>query len=626
MSIRKNIIQQNGLIHVSSTREDTDMGIVGEYTNGGTKYAGIIRDRSGVWHAFHSNDNPFPTNIAQNYIHSNIQVSGLLADNITSDNLDIKDSESTYINFSNDIITANKSINTTHITGPTSVINKDYVLSWNYKAACQCVTTENLSVIASGSGPTHTLTSTINETLATRASSLDTIVISELGTRILVRQQTASENNGIYVVTDAGSTLSPWILTRAEDLNATQHFSNGIIVHIISGHIYGDARFKNNNSGLILETDTITFTLCNIISNIQEFTSSGSIYLQDNISDALSIRNYGTLDTLVTYSTASHSVNFSADVTLSPPIGQTSAITKDYVDLKNYKNSVRVKTTVTLALSLITGTTIENSAQNELIIDGITLEINDRILVANQSNNNGIYYVSTIGNGWVLTKTVDDSMGSDDYVFISQGDTWAGTFWSSIDKDWSIVGTNVQNIKFNGDTITVNGSDNNALKIINNETTYLTVDSLNNSVTIPNLSSSNIIASSVTFDENINIVKGEDELITITSNNVDIPILSSNNASITGIKHGVTTISSSQTLGTNAVINVSGTITLTLPDATQNSGRIYRIVKTDNSSTTCTIVTSGDDLIDGSISTILLIDQYDFTQFTSHGLIGWFIH
>ena len=87
------------------------------------------------------------------------------------------------------------------------------------------------------------------------------------------------------------------------------------------------------------------------------------------------------------------------------------------------------------------GATLTNAGTNAaLVIDSVNMVLNDRVLVANQTDQtqNGVYTVTTVGNGstaWVLTRSTDtdtaapsdpDAFGKGDAFFIKEGSTNAG--------------------------------------------------------------------------------------------------------------------------------------------------------------------------------------------------------
>ena len=51
--------------------------------------------------------------------------------------------------------------------------------------------------------------------------------VAEIGDRVLIAGQTAAEQNGIYVVTDLGSSTTTWVLTRAPDFCTLEQMSAG---------------------------------------------------------------------------------------------------------------------------------------------------------------------------------------------------------------------------------------------------------------------------------------------------------------------------------------------------------------------------------------------------------------
>jgi hypothetical protein len=143
------------------------------------------------------------------------------------------------------------------------------------------------------------------------------------------------------------------------------------------------------------------------------------------------------------------SVTFPGTVTLNAdPSQPLQAATKQYVDdvaqgLHIHPSSVTA-TTSNLTATYSNGTsgvgaTLTNSGtQAALVIDGITLNTNDRVLVKNQTSQlqNGIYTVTDIGSvstNWVLTRATDMDQSAEvdggDFTFVTGGTVNDNTGW-----------------------------------------------------------------------------------------------------------------------------------------------------------------------------------------------------
>jgi hypothetical protein len=167
--------------------------------------------------------------------------------------------------------------------------------------------------------------------------------------------------------------------------------------------------------------------------------------------DTVSIETGGTERFKVENSTitATVPVLLPADPTL--PL---QAATKEYVDTIasagiHYHDPVRVESPTNLNATYNNGTsgvgaTLTNAGtQVALVIDGITVATNDRVLVYQQTNQtqNGVYVVTDTGSGstnWVLTRSDDtdsygpsdpDALGAGDAFFVQQGATGAGELY-----------------------------------------------------------------------------------------------------------------------------------------------------------------------------------------------------
>jgi hypothetical protein len=130
------------------------------------------------------------------------------------------------------------------------------------------------------------------------------------------------------------------------------------------------------------------------------------------------------------------------------------AATKEYVDTIasagiHYHDPVRVESPINLNATYNNGTsgvgaTLTNAGtQIALVIDGVTVATNDRVLVYQQTDQtqNGVYVVTNTGSGstnWVLTRSDDtdtygpsdpDALGAGDAFFVQQGATGAGELY-----------------------------------------------------------------------------------------------------------------------------------------------------------------------------------------------------
>lgn len=125
--------------------------------------------------------------------------------------------------------------------------------------------------------------------------------------------------------------------------------------------------------------------------------------------------------------------------TASPNTNNTQLATTAYVDAAtqaaaaglDIKQSVRAATAAALASNSRSGNVLTASANGALAaVDGVTLVLNDRVLVKDESTgaNNGIYYVSAIGSGgapWTLTRATDADSSAEVnagmFTFVEEG-------------------------------------------------------------------------------------------------------------------------------------------------------------------------------------------------------------
>jgi hypothetical protein len=136
----------------------------------------------------------------------------------------------------------------------TDAVNKAYVDSLAYgldwKASVRAATTANI-------------------TLANEQTIDGVSVIA--GDRVLVKDQTAGEDNGIYVVVDGGS----W--TRSTDADADAEVTSGCAMFVTEGTANGDKGFVlTTNDPITLNTTSLTFT---------QFSSTTLVDTLDELTD-----------------------------------------------------------------------------------------------------------------------------------------------------------------------------------------------------------------------------------------------------------------------------------------------------------------------------------------------------
>jgi hypothetical protein len=137
-------------------------------------------------------------------------------------------------------------------------------------------------------------------------------------------------------------------------------------------------------------------------------------------------------------------------ITTAPASGN-DIVNKSYVDTLfasgvHFHQPVRVESPINLNATYNNGTagvgaTLTNAGtQVALVIDGVTLSVNDRVLIYQQTTQtqNGIYVVTSVGSGstnWVLTRASDadtyiinsaNGLSEGSTVFVQQGTTGAG--------------------------------------------------------------------------------------------------------------------------------------------------------------------------------------------------------
>lgn len=201
-------------------------------------------------------------------------------------------------------------------------------------------------------------------------------------------------------------------------------------------------------------------------------TKSGSItasnFIRPGGTSSQFLKANGSIDSTV-YAPLNNPV-FTGSVTLpGTPVNPLDAATKQYVDdlsegLHIHQACVTATTANLVAIynngsSGVGATLTNNDTQAPIVIDGVTLALNDRVLIKNQTSQlqNGIYVVTNIGSvstNWVLTRAGDFNQSPEinggDFVFVTGGLSNDNTGWVQIETGVTVGISNISFTQFSG--------------------------------------------------------------------------------------------------------------------------------------------------------------------------------
>lgn len=199
------------------------------------------------------------------------------------------------------------SITTTDGGDPTSGVNVGYLNSvitgLKVLQRVRVATTANLTATyangAAGVG------ATLTNSGVQAALVIDGVAL-QVADRVLVKDQTAEEENGVYDVTDIGSGATNWVLTRSTDFDTPAEITRGTIVPVHEGTVNAGTLWMETEEVTTIGTDPIRFTQLTIAgdpfllkaNNLSDVTSASTSRTNLGLTN-VAIQNVTQYNTLV---------------------------------------------------------------------------------------------------------------------------------------------------------------------------------------------------------------------------------------------------------------------------------------------------------------------------------------
>ncbi len=108
---------------------------------------------------------------------------------------------------------------------------------------------------------------TLTNAGAQAAFSIDGVAGVLNSTRVLIKDQVSSPQNGIYLLTTLGSGATNWVLTRTTDYNTITQMSQGLSVAVLSGTVNAGRSFTQTTVVTAIGTSGISFADQSIVTS-----------------------------------------------------------------------------------------------------------------------------------------------------------------------------------------------------------------------------------------------------------------------------------------------------------------------------------------------------------------------
>ena len=322
------------------------------------------------------------------------------------------------------------------------------------KASCELATAAVLSAVTYANG-----SSGVGATLTADANGALTVdgVAAVVADRIVVKNQAAALQNGIYTVTATGAVGAVFVLTRATDFNSSTNVTSGAFTFVEKGT-------DNADNGYVMTTDG-TITIGTTAIAWDQFSGAGQITAGDGLDKTGNVMSANVDDSSIAISGDNLQIK-------STYVGQTSLTTLGTVATGTWQGSVIADAYVNDALTISGGTvngsivggstpaagtfttltantslvgTLGTAAQATVTSLGTLTILNvDNVRVDGNSivttNSNGDLALTPAGTGEVDITKVDIDGGAIDGTIVGAATPAAGSF-TTLSGSTSITGT-----------------------------------------------------------------------------------------------------------------------------------------------------------------------------------------
>lgn len=128
--------------------------------------------------------------------------------------------------------------------------------TYNDSVACYAASTVNLTVTQLGSGVGATLTNSGTQAVFTLDGTTP-----PLNSRVLIKNQSTSTQNGIYTVAYIGSSTSNWVLLRATDYDTPLEINSTGIIPVVNGTTNSQTGWLNTSIVITVDVTPIIYVI-----------------------------------------------------------------------------------------------------------------------------------------------------------------------------------------------------------------------------------------------------------------------------------------------------------------------------------------------------------------------------